>query len=869
MNNEINTIYLQDYTSPDYRVEAIELWFDLGEEVTRVHSRLELRANYDGVEGIRPLRLDGQELRLCSVKLDGRELTAEQYQLDVDSLTLPRPPRQFVLEIETEIKPQQNSSLEGLYQSSGNFCTQCEAEGFRKITCYPDRPDVMARFTTTITADRERYPVLLANGNRMDGGELTDGRHWATWQDPFPKPCYLFALVAGDLAHVTDHFTTRSGRRVELQLYVQQHNLGKCEHALRSLKRAMAWDERVYGREYDLDIYMIVAVDDFNMGAMENKGLNIFNSKFVLASPETATDSDYHHIEGVVAHEYFHNWSGNRVTCRDWFQLSLKEGFTVFRDQQFSADMGSWAVQRIGDVNRLRSFQFPEDNGPLAHPVRPDSYVEINNFYTVTVYEKGAEVVRMIQQLAGWEGFRAGCDLYFERHDGQAVTTNDFVRAMEDANGIDLEQFRRWYSQAGTPRIEASDEYDAASRCYTLRLRQSCPATPGQEHKQPFHIPVEVALLDNTGCELVASRVLELRESEQLFRFEGVSQRPIPSLLRGFSAPVILHYPYRPEQRAFLMAHDPDPFNRWEAGQQLAAGIILALVNDRRVGRKLVLDNILVDAFRRVLGGTVDDSAFTALLLNLPTESWLAEQCETVDPVAIHEVRDFVRRTLAVELKGLWLAGYEANSERGEYQLDAAAMGRRSLKNRCLSYLMELPDEEIRQGCLEQFTTAGNMTDAMAALSALANCECAQRKRALDAFYQKWRDEPLVVDKWFSLQATSRLPGTLEQVKKLLQHPAFTIRNPNKVHALIGAFCQGNPARFHERGGAGYRFLADRVLELDGINPQVAARLLNPLTRWQRYDEQRQQLVRAELERIAAVEQLSRDVYEVASKALA
>ena len=869
MSKTVEIIYRKDYRPPDYRVETVELRFDLGEETTRVRSRLVLYADYDGAEGFRPLWLDGREMVLKSVKLDGRELVEGQYRLDEESLTILQPPRRFVLEIETELKPQLNSSLEGLYRSSGNFCTQCEAEGFRKITYYPDRPDVMARFTTTITADRQSCPVLLSNGNRVDGGELDDGRHWATWEDPFPKPSYLFALVAGDLAHVTDHFTTCSGRRVELRLYVEQHNIDKCEHAMRSLKQAMAWDEQVYGREYDLDIYMIVAVDDFNMGAMENKGLNIFNSKCVLASPETATDTDFHNIEAVVAHEYFHNWSGNRVTCRDWFQLSLKEGFTVFRDQQFSADMLSAAVQRITDVNRLRNFQFPEDHGPLAHPVRPDSYVEINNFYTATVYEKGAEVVRMIHTLLGPEGFRVGSDLYFERHDGQAVTVDDFVCAMEDANGVDLGQFRRWYSQAGTPRIEVSDTYDAASSSYTLCLRQSCPPTPGQEHKQPFHIPVAVALLDDTGEELAASQVLELREREQQFEFEGIGQRPIPSLLRGFSAPVIVDYPYSQQQLAFLMARDSDPFNCWEAGQKLATGIILPLVDDSQAGRKPVLDEILVDAFRKVLTGTVEDPAFTALLLTLPSESWLAEQCEVVDPVAIHDARDFVRRSLAAALETAWLAGYEANGEHGEYRLDAAAMGRRSLKNLCLSYLMELPREEIRQGCMEQFTTAGNMTDAMAALQALTNCDCPEREPALDAFYRKWRDQPLVVDKWFSLQATSRLPDTLQRVERLMRHPDFDIRNPNRVRALIGAFCQGNPARFHEPGGAGYRFLADRVLELDGINPQVAARLLNPLTRWRRYDERRRQLIKTELERVLAAEKLSRDVYEVASKALA
>ncbi len=869
MGAEIRTTCLKDYTPPDYRVESVELRFELEAKSTHVHSRLELRANHDDAEGSRPLRLDGRELELISVRLDGRELSTEQYRLDEASFTLPQPPREFVLEFETVIHPRDNSSLEGLYESGGNLCTQCEAEGFRKITYYLDRPDVMARFTATLVADKTRYPVLLSNGNLVEKGVLADGRHWAKWHDPFPKPCYLFALVAGDLEYVADRFVTRSGREVDLRLYVEHHNLHKCGHALRSLKRAMAWDEAVYGREYDLDIYMIVAVDDFNMGAMENKGLNLFNSKFVLASPETATDTDYEHIEGVVAHEYFHNWSGNRVTCRDWFQLSLKEGFTVFRDQQFSADMGSAAVKRIDDVNRLRTFQFPEDAGPLAHPVRPECYVEINNFYTATVYEKGAEVVRMIHRLLGAEGFRAGCDLYFERHDGQAVTVEDFVCAMEDANGVDLGQFRRWYSQAGTPRIEASDCYDATTRRYTLTLRQSCPATPGQVNKKPFHIPVEAGLLDaTTGEELLGGQLLELREEEQQFHFEGVERRPVPSLLRGFSAPVILHYPYSEEQLAFLMAHDSDPFNRWDAAQQLASGIILRLLESHEKGERWQSDRLLEDAFRKVLTRPVADAAFTARLLTLPGESWLAEQREQMDPVLLHEAREFVRRNLAQQLSGEWAALYEASCETGPYRLDAEAMGRRSLKNLCLGYLMELQDEHIRRGCLQQFSDADNMTDVLAALRFLANCDCPERRPALDAFYEKWQKDPLVVDKWFSIQATSRLPDTFERVQVLLEHPAFTLRNPNRVRALIGAFCQGNPAQFHRADGAGYRFLAEQVLELDPLNPQVAARLVQPLTRWQRFDKQRQKLMRGELERIRAAEQLSIDVREVVSKAL-
>jgi len=605
MSSEINVVRLEDYTPPDYLVDEVDLHFDLNPEQTVVRSRLTMRASFEGAEGARPLRLDGRELELCSVRLDGRELSPRQYRLEEESFVLPEPPREFVLEFETIVHPRGNTSLEGLYESGGNLCTQCEAEGFRKITYYLDRPDVMARFTTTLVADRQDFPVLLSNGNPEARGEREDGRHWVRWRDPFPKPCYLFALVAGDLAHVEDRFTTCSGREVKLRLYVERHNLHKCEHAMHSLKRAMAWDERVYGREYDLDIYQIVAVDDFNMGAMENKGLNLFNSKFVLASPETATDSDYEHIEGVVAHEYFHNWSGNRVTCRDWFQLSLKEGFTVFRDQQFSADMGSAAVKRIDDVDRLRRYQFPEDAGPLAHPVRPDSYVEINNFYTATVYEKGAEVVRMIYRLVGPEGFRRGSDLYFERHDGQAVTVEEFVRAMEEANDVDLGQFRRWYSQAGTPHIEVSEHYDAESCRYTLTLRQSCPPTPGQPRKLPFHIPVEVGLLDQAGNELRSGVMLELRETEQSFHFEEVPERPVASLLRGFTAPVILECPRDEAQLAFLMAHDTDPFNRWDAAQRLATGVILRLMENRAEGEEHLEQ--LVAAVRKVQRGPLAD----------------------------------------------------------------------------------------------------------------------------------------------------------------------------------------------------------------------------------------------------------------------
>ncbi len=654
MSETPQTIRLADYRPPAYAIDHVDLHFALDPETTRVTSRLKIRRLREG----EPLRLDGHYLELISVAVDGRPLETGEYQRDNHSLTLADLPDACELEIITDIHPAANTSLGGLYTSGGNFCTQCEAEEFRKITHYLDRPDVMARFTTTLVADKAGYPVLLSNGNLIASGELDDGRHWAKWEDPFPKPSYLFALVAGDLARIEDTFTTMSGRRVDLHIYVQHHNIDKCEHAMRSLQKAMRWDEETYGREYDLDLYMIVAVDDFNMGAMENKGLNVFNSRYVLARPDTATDADYLGIESVIAHEYFHNWSGNRVTCRDWFQLSLKEGFTVFRDQEFSADMNSRGVQRIQDVNVLRTHQFREDAGPMAHPVRPDSYVEINNFYTVTVYNKGAEVVRMLAHLVGSEGFRKGTDLYFERHDGQAVTTDDFVRAIEDANNADFSQFRLWYSQAGTPQLKVSHRHDTGQQTLTLNITQTCAPTPGQSKKQPFHIPLTVGLLNAESNDLplclegegvpgTTTRVLHLREATQSFTFTDVPAGTVPSLLRGFSAPVKLEDDLGDEQRYFLMAHDSDPFSRWEAGQKMAVKTLMGLVDDIHAGRPLQLDEAFSDAFARTLADDRLDPAFAALALGLPTENYLAEFIQPIGPQAIHEARDFLRRALA------------------------------------------------------------------------------------------------------------------------------------------------------------------------------------------------------------------------------
>jgi aminopeptidase N len=866
------TIFRKDYTPYSHDVESVSLHFELEGSRTTVRSTLKLRAR--GEE--RTLRLDGSELELVSIELDGRALSADEYQLCDESLTL-QIPEQCELTITTAIEPAANTALEGLYLSSGNFCTQCEAEGFRRITFYPDRPDVLSVFTTTVVAEQKAFPQLLTNGNRIESGVLEDGRHYAVWHDPFPKPCYLFALVAGNLACVRDSFTTCSGREVAIEFYVQHGNENKCDHAVASLKRAMAWDEERYGREYDLDLYMVVAVDDFNMGAMENKGLNVFNSKFVLARPESATDVDFVNIEGVIGHEYFHNWSGNRVTCRDWFQLSLKEGFTVLRDQQFTADMTSAAVKRIDDVRMLRAYQFPEDAGPMSHPVRPDAYVEINNFYTLTVYEKGAEVVRMLHTLLGETGFRKGSDLYFERHDGGAVTCDDFINAMEAANGVELDQFRHWYAQAGTPRITLSREYDEANSRYTLTVSQHTPPTPGQQEKLPLHIPLKLALLDHNGNEILLRlegepaasgtvRVLDFTEAEQQFVFENIHTEPLPSLLRGFSAPVILQHDYSDSELAFLMGSETDSFNRWEAGQQLALRIMQRLLKDKREGGELILDEGLSAAFGKTLNDAQLDPALAAEALSLPDESYVAECESPADPQAIHAVRQFLRRALAERHRESLQQRYNALRESGGYSLDADAMARRRLKNLCLAYISLLDRGKYAQ---QQFADAHNMTDSMAALSALVDNGYPQGIGALEAFYDSWHHDMLVLDKWFSVQARSGMPDTLQRVQQLLDHPDFLMNNPNRVRSLVGAFAAGNPARFHDSAGGGYRLLADKVIVLNGRNPQLAARLLGPLTRWRGLSENYQQLMRTELQRILDCGELSRDVYEVVSKSLA
>ncbi|CAM3956594.1 aminopeptidase N [Pseudomonas wadenswilerensis] len=877
-------IYLKDYQAPEYLIDETHLTFELFEDHSLVHAQLVMRRNPARGAGLPPLVLDGQQLELLSVALDDQVLNAGAYQLDDSHLTVQPTAATFTLDTSVKIHPERNTALEGLYKSGSMFCTQCEAEGFRKITYYLDRPDVMSKFTTTVIAEQHRYPVLLSNGNPVGTGPQEDGRHWATWEDPFMKPAYLFALVAGDLWCVEDKFTRQSGRDVTLRIYVEPENIDKCQHAMTSLKKSMRWDEEVYGREYDLDIFMIVAVNDFNMGAMENKGLNIFNSSCVLARAETATDAAHQRVEAVVAHEYFHNWSGNRVTCRDWFQLSLKEGFTVFRDSEFSADMNSRTVKRIEDVAYLRTHQFAEDAGPMAHAVRPDSFIEISNFYTLTVYEKGSEVVRMVRTLLGAEGFRKGSDLYFERHDGQAVTCDDFIKAMEDANGVDLTQFKRWYSQAGTPRLAVSEAYDSAAQTYSLTFRQSCPATPDKVEKKPFVIPVELGLLDAQGNDIAlrlqgeaaadgTSRVLSVTEAEQTFTFEGIAAKPLPSLLRGFSAPVKLSFPYDRDQLMFLMQHDSDGFNRWEAGQQLSVQVLQELIAQHQQGARLVLDQRLVTALGTVLANEQLDQAMVAEMLSLPSEAYLTEISEVADVDAIHAAREFARKQIAEQLFDALSARYQANravSRGTEYVAEAEHFARRSLQNIVLSYLMLSAKPDVLAATLEQFDACDNMTERLTALAVLVNSPFeAERAKALEGFAEHFKDNPLVMDQWFSVQAASTLPGGLARVKALMQHPAFTMKNPNKVRALIGAFAGQNLVNFHAADGSGYRFLADLVIELNALNPQIASRQLAPLTRWRKYDSARQALMKGELERILASGSLSSDVYEVVSKSLA
>jgi aminopeptidase N len=891
-NAQARTTCLKDYRPPNFLIETTDLEFNLYEDHAKVVARLQFKLNGSADPAEQDtLVLHGRDLVLEKLLLEGNELNPDNYLLSDEKLTIPKisellqkPPVRFQLECHTRMEPQNNTALEGLYKSKKMFCTQCEAEGFRRITYYLDRPDVMSSFTTKIIAEKSRYPVLLSNGNNVARGEDDNdsNRHWVQWQDPFKKPSYLFALVAGDLVSLDDSFTTCSGREITLQIFVEAKDLDKCDHAMLSLKNAMRWDEEIYGREYDLDIFMIVAVDDFNMGAMENKGLNIFNTSCVLANPQTTTDAAFQRVEAVVAHEYFHNWSGNRVTCRDWFQLSLKEGFTVFRDAEFSADMGSRTVKRVEDVAFLKTVQFAEDAGPLAHSVRPESYMEISNFYTVTIYEKGAEVVRMISQILGASNFRKGTDLYFDRHDGQAVTTEEFVKAMEDASGISLDQFRRWYSQAGTPKLNIMGEYIERENKFSLKVLQTCPPSPGQIKKEPFYIPLRIGLLDQQGNELVlqldgqksskdvTDLVLPVTEASQEFVFENIMQKPIPSLLRSLSAPVRMEYPYSREELFFLMIHDSDGFNRWNASQLLAIDVISELQQSESTAVPVIIE----DAFKGVLKNAVHDDtidqAMVAHLLALPTEGFLIEQAGIADVDAIHRVRESLANHLAVELKDLFAQIFNKTNLGEPYKADAPSIARRALKNVTLSYLVRTEDSDWLDTCYGQFNTASNMTDSAAALRQLVNSSCEKGQKlgvqALDTFYKQWQHEPLVVDQWFVIQATCQLSKTLNKVESLLSHEAFDMKNPNKVRSLIGAFCGQNHIGFHQQSGKGYEFLGDRILELDKLNSQIAARLLTPLTKWKKYDSNRQALMQAQLNRIKASADLSKDVYEIVEK---
>jgi aminopeptidase N len=862
-------IRLSDYRPPAFLIDEVSLAFDLAANTTRVKAKLNVRRNGAADE---PLKLNGERLKLISVAIDGRTLSEAERQVDAEFLTIAGVPDAFVLETEVEIDPENNKALEGLYMSGGRFCTQCEAEGFRKITYWPDRPDVLSRFTVRIEADKA-FQHLLSNGNLVDSGALPGGRHFAVWNDPFPKPCYLFALVAGELDVLEDKLVTMSGRTVDLRIFVDTGMAARAAYAMDALKRSMKWDEETFGREYDLDLFMIVAVRDFNFGAMENKGLNIFNSSLLLADPATATDMDYERIESVVAHEYFHNWTGDRITCRDWFQLCLKEGLTVFRDQSFSADMRGHAVQRIKDVKALRARQFAEDQGPLAHPVRPSSYMKIDNFYTATIYEKGAEVIRMLKTLIGDQAFRGGMDLYFERWDGQATTVEEFIKCFAEVSGQDLTAFFTWYEQAGTPRVELASRYDAAKRTLEVEIAQQTPPTPGQPTKQPAPIPVRLGLLDHDGRtqaferdgQAVDETVIVLDKATTKVRLEGVDRPPVVSALRGFSAPVMLTSDAEPKDRYVLLAGDPDLFNRWEAGQELARELILRRAQGQPDD---VGEERFAEAMGRTLADQAADPAFKALMLSLPSEPDLALAHQPADPAAIHEAREALRLRLAVHLEDDLRRLHAGLQEAGEFSPEAAAAGRRALRNAALELLAANPRAETAELAHGHYHGAGNMTDAMGGLSALMLIGGAEFETALEDFYAKWKSEPLVVDKWFALQARAPDEGALGRVLGLTAHPAFDAKNPNRLRALVSSFANFNPVRFHDPSGAGYRFLADQILAVDRYNPNIAARLVDALGGWRRYTPELGGLMQAQLQRIARAEPLSKNVFELVTRAL-
>ncbi len=859
------TKYLKDYTPPPYLVDHVDMVFRLEEEQTRVTTTTHYRKNPESTK--EDLILNGDDLKLLFIKKDGVPLDKSvDYQEDKDRITLNNPGDKFTLIIETEINPAANTRLEGLYTSNGTFCTQCEAEGFRRITYYQDRPDVLSTFTVRIEADQDKYPVLLSNGDLIEEGTLENETHYAVFKDTTPKPCYLFALVAGNLVHLHDTFTTMSGRNVDLYIYVRKGDENQIDHAMRSLQKSMKWDEEVYGREYQYSRFNIVAVSDFNMGAMENTSLNIFNTALTLAHRDTATDSDFMRVEGVIAHEYFHNWTGNRVTCRDWFQLSLKEGLTVFRDQEFTADMNSRGVKRIDDVMTLRRMQFPEDAGPLAHPIRPDNYIEIDNFYTMTVYEKGAEVIRMMNTLLGPEAYRKGTDLYFERHDGQAVTCDDFVQAMQDAGGLDLEHFKLWYSQAGTPEVSVRSHYDADAKTYSLTLHQTIPDTPGQKNKKPMHIPVQIGLIGPNGQDM-HEELLQLKEAEQTFTFEHIGERPVPSILRNFSAPVKLSTDLTSDDLRFLMVHDRDGFNRWEAGQNLALQVLNEMIAEE--GRIPPAD--YVQSYGDLLDRALDEDADKALMaraISIPDIQRIAQEQDIVDTDVIYAARETLLNTLLEAHEDKLRTLYQNNQETSAFSITPDAMGKRALKNSAMLMLMNRlrPDDAVM--LKEAYDSCTNMTDRMAAFWGLNAIISEERTAALDDFYHRFKEYPLVIDKWFSAQTMPRHPDLIKRLQKLRKHEDFNIRNPNRVRSLYGAFAVGNPVMFHKADGSGYNFLKEAVFELNTINPQIAARLLGPLREWRRYTPDRQEKMKAVLQAIADLPNISSNVYEIASKSL-
>ncbi len=862
--------YLKDYRQPEYWIDSIDLQFDLHEDHALVKSLMKIRRNNETADEQTPLVLDCEALEIVSVIAEGMLLCPGEYGHEQNKLTLLRVPETFDLEITTRIRPQDNTALSGLYRSGGTFCTQCEAEGFRRITCFPDRPDVMTTFSCIITADKEKYPVLLSNGNLIETGDLDPGRHYARWQDPFKKPSYLFALVAGDLVCIQDRFKTGSNRLIDLRIYVEPENRDKCGHAMAALKQSMAWDEEKFGREYDLDLYQIVAVNDFNMGAMENKGLNVFNSKFVLASTETATDMDYMGIQGVIAHEYFHNWTGNRVTLKNWFQLSLKEGLTVFRDQEFTSDMNSRAVKRISDVRKLRAGQFPEDSGPMAHPVRPESYMEMNNFYTMTVYDKGAEVIRMISLILGPERFRQGMDLYFEKFDGMAVTTEDFVATMEAAGNVDLGQFRLWYSQSGTPRVRMVQTHDAGTGTLTLSFSQSIPADTNQEQKQPMHIPVQIGLLDREGNEIdhAGCGLFHFKTETETLTFKDVPEQCIPSIFRGFSAPVKIETNYSDTDLAFLMAKDTDAFNRWDAAQQLYFRELDRLLKNTQQGEPLEVSAHVLTAVDQALDTSHRDRALGAKILTLPDENEIGENYDTIDVEAIHRVRRFLERNIAARIQERAMAIIDECASVRASDISSPAMAKRSLKNLLIAYVGSLDTPAAADFVFERFSRADNMTDEISALTTLSSMTSDYRAMALGRFYDKWKKDPLVIDKWFSVQAGSRGDLGADPVVKLAGHPDFTLKNPNRVRSLVGVFAFQNPMGFHAPDGKGYAFVADHIIALDPSNPQISARLVAGFNHWKRFDNDRQLRMQQELKRIITIQKPSRDVYEIVSKAL-